>query len=67
MAMMDFSSWIFVLVMSAICGLACLIISMKKGYTGTQAVGWLVMGCFFSVFALIAIILAPHKESQEHE
>jgi hypothetical protein len=40
---------------------------MKKGYTGTQAVGWLVMGCFFSVFALIAIILAPHKESQEHE
>jgi hypothetical protein len=66
MAMMDFSSWIFVLVMSAICGLACSIISMRKGYTGTQVLGWLVMGCFFSVFALIAIILAPHKDDHEH-
>jgi len=65
MAMMDLSSWIFILVMSAICGLACLIISMKKGYTGTQAVGWLFMGGFFSVFALIAIILAPHKQEPD--
>ncbi len=67
MAMMDLSSWIFVLVVSGVCGLACLLISMKKGYVGSQAAGWLAMGFFFSVFALIAIILAPHKEEHEFE
>jgi hypothetical protein len=67
MVMMDLSSWIFVFVISAGCGLACLIISAKKGYTGSQIYGWLAMGLFFSIFALIAIILAPHKESHEFE
>lgn len=60
MAMMDLSSWLFVLAVSVVCSVACTIISMKKGYRGTPVLGWVAMGFFFNVFALIAIILAPH-------
>lgn len=64
MALMDPASWLFVLFISVVCSIACTIISTKKGYRGTPVIGWLAMGFFFNVFALIAIILAPHH--QEH-
>lgn len=64
MAVMDPASWLFVLFISVVCSIACTIIAMKKGYRGTPVIGWLAMGFFFNVFALIAIILAPHH--QEH-
>jgi nicotinamide riboside transporter PnuC len=60
MAMMDPASWMFVLVVSVVCSIACTILSFKKGYRGSAVFGWLAMGLFFSVFALIAIILAPY-------
>ncbi|NTW54037.1 MAG: hypothetical protein HGB15_04615 [Chlorobaculum sp.] len=64
MALMDPASWMFVLVVSIVCSIACAIISMKKGYRGSQVFAWFSAGFVFSVFALIAIILAPHHHEQ---
>jgi ATP/ADP translocase len=61
MALMDPASWLFVLFISIVCSIACTIISKKKGYSLSQVFSWLAMGFFFNVFALIAIILAPHR------
>lgn len=61
MALMDPVSWLFVLFVSIVCSIACTIISKKKGYAVSQMFTWLAMGFFFNVFALIAIILAPHR------
>lgn len=60
MTLMDPASWMFVLVVSMVCSIACAIISMKKEYRGAPVFAWFVAGFFLSVFALIAIILAPH-------
>lgn len=67
MALMDTASWLFVLFVCVVCSIACTIISFRKGFRGTAVVGWLVMGFFFSVFALIAIILAPHHYEKGQE
>lgn len=64
MLLMDPTSWLFVLFISVVCSIACTIISMKKGYRGTPVLGWLAMGLFLNVFALIAIILAPHHHER---
>ncbi|MGC8774345.1 MAG: hypothetical protein ACP5R6_03655 [Chlorobaculum sp.] len=60
MAMMDPASWMFVLVVSIVCSIACAIVSFNKGYRGSPVFAWFGAGFVFSVFALIAIILAPH-------
>lgn len=62
--MMDPASWLFVLVVSIVCSIACTIISMKKGYAASKVFSWFAMGFFFSIFALIAIILAPHHHEE---
>jgi hypothetical protein len=67
MALMDPASWMFVLVVSIVCSIACAVISMKKGYGGAQAFAWFLAGFVFSVFALIAIILAPHPHEEGME
>jgi hypothetical protein len=64
--MMDLSSWMFILVMSSGCGIACMIIAYKKGYKGSQILGWLAAGLFFSVFGMIAVILTPHGHEGAH-
>jgi len=61
MVLMDPASWLFVLFISIVCSIACTIISKKKGYSVSQVFTWLATGFFFNVFALIAIILAPHR------
>ncbi|NTV02169.1 MAG: zinc-ribbon domain-containing protein [Chlorobiaceae bacterium] len=58
--MMDLSSWMFIFVMSAGCGMACMIIARSKGYRGTAILGWLAAGLIFSIFGLIAVILTSH-------
>jgi len=60
MALMDPVSWMFVLVVSIVCSIACAIVSFRKEYRGAAVFAWFAAGFFFSVFALIAIILAPH-------
>jgi len=64
MALMDPASWLFVLVVSIVCSIACAMISMKKGYRGATVFAWFGAGFVFSVFGLIAIILAPHHHEQ---
>lgn len=64
MAMMDPTSWMFVLVVSIICSIACAIVSFNKGYRGSPVFAWFGAGFVFSVFALIAITLAPHHQEQ---
>ncbi|NTU68058.1 MAG: hypothetical protein HGB02_04165 [Chlorobiaceae bacterium] len=59
--MMDLSSWMFILVMSAGCGIACMIIARGKGYRGSRILGWLAAGLIFSVFGLIAVVLTPNR------
>lgn len=59
--MMDPASWTFVFVMSCICGVACMVVSARKGYRGGQIFGWLLAGMLFSVFGLIAVVLTPHS------
>jgi hypothetical protein len=63
--MMDLTSWMFIFVMSAGCGIACAIIAFRKGYRGTQILGWVAAGLFFSVFGLIAVTLTHHHEPDE--
>jgi hypothetical protein len=58
--MMDAASWTFILAMSAGCGIACTVIAWKKGYRGSPIFGWLLAGLLFSIFGLIAVVLAPH-------
>lgn len=64
--MMDLSSWMFILVMSIGCGIACTIIAYRKGYRGSQILGWLAAGLIFSVFGLIAVILTGHGADGGH-
>ncbi|MBN1929091.1 MAG: hypothetical protein JW764_06080 [Chlorobiaceae bacterium] len=61
MALMDPASWLFVLVVSIVCSISCALISFRKGYRGTPVFAWFGAGFFFSIFAMIAIILAPHS------
>jgi len=63
---MDLSSWMFIFVMSAGCGIACMIIAQRKGYRGTQILGWLAAGLIFSIFGLIAVILTTHDSDGTH-
>jgi len=65
--MMDLSSWMFILVMSVGCGIACMIIAHSKGYKGNQILGWLAAGLFFSVFGMIAVILTSHGSEGSHD
>ena len=63
---MDLSSWMFILVMSTGCGIACMIIAHRKGYRGSQILGWLAAGLIFSIFGLIAVILTSHGSDGMH-
>ncbi len=65
--MMDVSSWMFILVMSIGCSVACTVIAHAKGYRGSQLSGWFAAGLFFSVFALIAVILTSHGHAVPQE
>jgi nicotinamide riboside transporter PnuC len=62
--LMDAASWTFILVMSSICGIACTVISFRKGYRGSRVMGWFAAGLVFSIFGLIAVILAPHGSEE---
>ncbi|MGB8407227.1 MAG: deoxyribodipyrimidine photolyase [Mycobacterium sp.] len=51
---------IFVLAGSIVAAIACAIIA---GMKGRSAVGWGIVGLFFSILTLIVVIVIPSKKS----
>jgi hypothetical protein len=50
---------IFVLIGSVIAAIICAVIAGTKG---RSALGWGVLGLFFSIFTLIVVIVVPSKK-----
>ena len=51
---------IFVLIGSVIAAIICAVIAGTKG---RNAIGWGVLGLFFSILTLIVVIIIPSKKS----
>lgn len=51
---------IFVLIGSIVAAVICAIIA---GFKGRSAIGWGILGLFFSIITLIVVIVIPSKKS----